>query len=236
MIRVKDLKNEFMVIKSGVLDGAYNLYSNTRSGKRTNKLYLGYVTIKNGKVIHYPSNSTTNDITELITIANDWADNAEYEVSTYSPDCRARYVAEIRIHDFMKSLGFEFTHGNTYTKSLSNTAGNKDIISFFIEVEDTSDTTYKVNVQMNLGGTSWIDLSADTYKDAISNVSAMIRVTAINTMANALDLFNNVPNANLEDLDNIMMKKITNSLDVVSTSYKDYIISVLEETLNKLKN
>lgn len=236
MIRVKDLKNEFMVIKSSVLDGAYNLYSNTRGGKRTNKLYLGYVTIKNGKVIHYPSNSTTNDITELVTIANDWADNAEYEVSTYSPDCRARYVAEIRIHDFMTSLGFEFKHGGTYTKSLSNTGGKKDTMSFYIEVEDTSNTTYKVNAQMHIGGTSWIDLSADTYKEVINNVSAMLRVTAINTMANALDLFNNVPNANLEDLDNIMMKKVTNSLDVVSTSYKDYIISVLENTLNKLKN
>ena len=236
MIRVKDLKNEFMVIKSNVLNGAYNLYSNTRGGKRTNKLYLGYVTIKNGKVVHYPSGSTTNDITELITIANDWADNAEYEVSTYSPDCRARYVAEIRIHDFMTSLEFEFTHGGTYTKSLSNTGGKKDTMSFVIEVEDTSDTTYKVNAQMSIGSTSWIDLSADTYKEVIGNVSAMLRVTAINTMANALDLFNNVPDANLNDLDNIMMKKVTNSLDVVSASYKDYIISVLENTLNKLKN
>lgn len=236
MIRVKDLKNEFMVIKSGVLNGAYNLYSNTRGGKRTNKLYLGYVTIKNGKAIHYPSNTTTNDITELITIANDWADNAEYEVSTYSPDCRARYVAEIRIHDFMTSLGFEFTRGGTYTKSLSNTGGKKDTMSFIIEVDDTSDTTYKVNAQMSIGTTSWIDLSADGYKDVINNVSAMLRVTAINTMANALDLFNNVPDANLDVLDNMMMKKVTNSLDVVSTSYKDYIISVLENTLNKLKN
>ena len=86
MIRLKDLKNEFKVIKSITVENAYNLYSNTRHGNRSVFLYLGYVTVKNGKVTHYPTGTITSDIKELHEIVNTWADNAEYDVITYSPD------------------------------------------------------------------------------------------------------------------------------------------------------
>jgi hypothetical protein len=115
MIRLKDLKNEFKVIKSITLENAYNLYSNTRHGNRSVFLYLGYVTVKNGKVTHYPTGTITSDIKELHEIVNTWADNAEYDVITYSPDCRAQYVAEVRLHDFMTGMGFEYNR-NTYTR------------------------------------------------------------------------------------------------------------------------
>lgn len=65
MIKLTDLKNEFKVIESITLNSTYNLYSNTRKGNRSAFLYLGYVTIKNGKVTHYPTGTITSDIKEL---------------------------------------------------------------------------------------------------------------------------------------------------------------------------
>lgn len=235
MIRLKDLKNEFMVIKSITVEGAYNLYSNTRGGQRSNKLYLGYVTIKNGKVTHYPTGTITSDITELHEIVNTWADNAEYDVVTYSPDCRPSYVAEVRLHDFMIGMGFDYDR-NIYTLTLTKLAGNKDKIKIEITVnDDKSERGYNISCSLLTGDYSWIDLSGDTYKDVIDNISAIMNALTLSTISNAFAIYNKTNAVNTDLLDNMVMSKLGNNFDVTKTSFKDYLINTLEETLNKLK-
>lgn len=235
MIRVKDLKNEFMVIKSIILDDAYNLYSNTRGGKRTNKLYLGYVTIKNGKVVHYPSGSITNDITELITIANDWADNAEYDVITYSPDYRASSVAEVRLHDFMMNMGFEYDR-NIYSLTMNKVAGNKDKLKIDITVNDKDNNEYEVKAALLTGEYSWIDLSGKTYKEVMDNISSIMRAITLTSLANSFNIFNKTKGANIDLVNEMMMSKMSDTLCVEKMSFKEYLINNLEEMLNNLKN
>lgn len=235
MIRLKDLKNEFMVIKSITVEGAYNLYSNTRGGQRSNKLYLGYVTIKNGKATHYPTGTITSDITELHEIVNTWADNAEYDVVTYSPDCRPSYVAEVRLHDFMTGMGFEYDR-NIYTLTLTKLAGNKDKIKIEITVnDDKSERGYNISCSLLTGDYSWIDLSGDTYRDVIDNISAIMNALTLSTISNAFAIYNKTNTVNTDLLDNMVMSKLGNNFDVTKTSFKDYLINTLEETLNKLK-
>ena len=234
MIRLKDLKNEFKVIKSITVENAYNLYSNTRKGNRSVFLYLGYVTVKNGKVTHYPTGTITSDIKELHEIVNTWADNAEYDVITYSPDCRAQYVAEVRLHDFMTNMGFEYNR-NTYTLTWTKLAGNKDKITVEIDVKEKDNNEYEVVAALLTDNYSWIDLSGKSYKDVMDNITSVLRAVTLTTLANSFELFNKTKDANMDLVNEMMMSNVTDMMDVEKKSFKEYLINTLEETLNNLK-
>lgn len=234
MIRLKDLKNEFKVIKSITLEGAYNLYSNTRNGNRSVFLYLGYVTVKNGKVTHYPTGTITSDIKELHEIVNTWADNAEYDVITYSPDCRAQYVAEVRLHDFMTSMGFEYSR-NTYSLTMNKIAGNKDKVKIEIDVKEKNNNEYEVIAALLTDDYSWIDLSGKTYKEVMDNISSIMRAITLTTLANSFEIFNKTKDANMDLVNEMVMSNMTDMMDVEKKSFKEYLINTLEETLNNLK-
>lgn len=234
MIRLKDLKNEFKVIKSIIIDNAYNLYSNTRHGNRSVFLYLGYVTVKNGKVTHYPTGTITSDIKELHEIVNTWADNAEYDVITYSPDCRAQYVAEVRLHDFMTGMGFEYSR-NTYTLTLTKLAGNKDKLVIEIDVKEKDNNGYEVVAALLTDNYSWIDLSGNTYKDVMDNITSIMRAITLTTLANSFEIFNKTKDANMDLVNKMVMSNMTDAMDVEKKSFKEYLINTLEETLNNLK-
>lgn len=234
MIRLKDLKNEFKVIKSITLENAYNLYSNTRHGNRSVFLYLGYVTVKNGKVTHYPTGTITSDIKELHEIVNTWADNAEYDVITYSPDCRAQYVAEVRLHDFMTSMGFEYSR-NTYSLTMNKIAGNKDKVKIEIDVKEKNNNEYEVIAALLTDDYSWIDLSGKTYKEVMDNISSIMRAITLTTLANSFEIFNKTKDANMDLVNEMVMSNMTDMMDVEKKSFKEYLINTLEETLNNLK-
>lgn len=234
MIRLKDLKNEFKVIKSITLENAYNLYSNTRHGNRSVFLYLGYVTLKNGKVTHYPTGTITSDIKELHEIVNTWADNAEYDVITYSPDCRAQYVAEVRLHDFMTNMGFEYNR-NTYTLTLTKLGGNKDNITVEIDVKEKDNNEYEVAAALLTDNYSWIDLSGKSYKDVMDNITSIIRAITLTTLANSFEVFNKTKDANMDLVNEMVMSNVSDMMVVEKKSFKEYLINTLEETLNNLK-
>ena len=234
MIRLKDLKNEFKVIKSITVENAYNLYSNTRHGNRSVFLYLGYVTVKNGKVTHYPTGTITSDIKELHEIVNTWADNAEYDVITYSPDCRAQYVAEVRLHDFMTGMGFEYTR-NTYTLTLTKLGGNKDKITVEIDVKEKDNNEYEVVAALLTDNYSWIDLSGKSYKDVMDNITSIIRAITLTTLANSFEVFNKTKDANMDLVNEMVMSNVSDMMVVEKKSFKEYLINTLEETLNNLK-
>lgn len=234
MIRLKDLKNEFKVIKSITVENAYNLYSNTRHGNRSVFLYLGYVTAKNGKVTHYPTGTITSDIKELHEIVNTWADNAEYDVITYSPDCRPQYVAEVRLHDFMTNMGFEYKR-NTYTLTMTKLAGNKDKLVIEIDVKEKDNNGYEVVAALLTDNYSWIDLSGNTYKDVMDNITSIMRAVTLTTLANSFEIFNKTKDANMDLINEMVMSNVTDMMDVEKKSFKEYLINTLEETLNNLK-
>jgi hypothetical protein len=235
MIRLKDLNNEFKVIKSITIDRAYNLYSNTRKGNRTNLLYLGYVSLNNGNVTHYPTGTITSDIKELHEIVNNWADNAEYDVITYSPDCRTSYVAEVRLHDFMIDMGFEYDR-NIYSLTMNKVAGNKDKLKIDITVKDKDNNEYEVYAALHTGEYSWIDLSGKTYKEVIDNIASIMRVITLTSLANSFSIFNKTKDANIDLVNEMMMTKMTDMMKFEKKSFKEYLINTLEETINKLKN
>lgn len=235
MLKLKDIKEHFNCISCINLDKHYNIYSKIRDGKRSNSLYLGYISVNNGKTTHYPTGAIVSDIEELYKIANEWADNAEYEVTTYNPDCRKSYVAEIRIHDRLKDLGFTSNYpSSNYELQLSNfCCGEK--LHLFLNINDRCSDEFTISVYVVTGEYSWIDLSDNNYEKVIENIDSFLRVMLLNLICHALNVYNKVDVSELSNIDSILIKQVSNAIDVKETSFKDYLIKTLEDTLNKLK-
>jgi predicted RNase H-like HicB family nuclease len=136
----------------------------------------------------------------------------------------------------MTGLGFEYNR-NIYTLVLSKLAGDKDKVKIEITVnDDKSERGYNISCSLLTGVYSWIDLSGDTYKDVIDNISSTMKVLTLSTISKAFDIYNKTNDANMDLLDDMVMSKLGDNFVVTKSSFKEYIINTLEETINKLKN
>lgn len=236
MIKLKDLKERFVCNACINLAKHYNIYSKTRKGTRSNSLYLGYVNINNGTATHYPTNTIVSDIEELDKIANEWADNAKYEVTTYSPDCRKSYVAELRIHDHLTKLGFvHIGSRGDYDLVISTLTGAVKHASIAFEIVDMFSDDFKIQAAFFTNNNSFIDISADTYEEVIANIDSVIFSTTLVSMCKTLNVCEKIDNVDFNKYEKMLLNKVK-GLGVEITSFKDYLIKTLEDTLDKLKS
>ena len=234
-MKLKDLKERFNCSACIRLDKHYNIYSKTRSGKRSHDLYLGYVSVNNGKATHYPSGTIVSDIDELDRIANEWADNAEYEVSTYNPDCRKSYVAELRIHDHLTKLGFVHNgFRNSYDLVISTLTNTVKHARFSFDITDMFSDNFKIQATFFNDNNSFIDLSADTYKEVIESINSVIFSSTLVSMCKTMMVYTKIGDVDFSKYDEMLLKQVK-GINVQETSFKDYLIKTLEDTLNKLK-
>lgn len=235
-MKLKDIKERFICNACINLAKHYNIYSKTRQGTRSNGLYLGYVNINNGKATHYPTGTIVSDIEELDRIANEWADNAEYEVSTYNPDCRKSYVAELRIHDHLTKLGYEnYGECGCYDLVLSTPTGVIKAASISFDIIDMFSDDFKIPAAFFTDTKSFIDISANTYKEIIESINAITYSSVLVTMCNALTVCEKIDDVDFSKYDEMLLKRVK-GFAMEETSFKDHLIKTLEDTLNKLKS
>lgn len=235
MLKLKDIKERFNCNACINLDKRYNIYSKTRDGKRSHGLYLGYVSVNNGKATHYPTGTIVSDIDELDRIANEWADNAEYEVSTYNPDCRKSYVAELRIHDHLTKLGFVNNgYRSSYDLVISTLTGAVKHASFLFDIIDMFSDDFKIPAAFFTDTKTFIDISANTYKEIIESINAVTYSSVLVTMCNALTVCEKIDDVDFSKYDEMLLKQ-AKGFAMKETSFKDHLIKTLEDTLNKLK-
>ena len=234
-MKLIDIKERFVCNACSRLDKHYNIYSKTRDGKRSHGLYLGYVSVNNGKATHFPTGTVVSDIDELDRIANEWADNAEYEVSTYSPDCRKSYVAELRIHDHLTKLGFVNNHYRyDYNLILSTPTGAVKYASVSFNIDDMFSDNFKISAVFSTNDNVFVDISADTYEEVIKKIDAVISASMLVTMCNALNVFEKIDAVDFAKYDKLLLKEVK-GLAMSETSFKAHLIKTLEDTLIKLK-
>lgn len=234
-MKLKDIKERFNCNACTNLAKHYNIYSRTRDGKRSIGLYLGYVSVNNGKATHYPTGTIVSDIDELDRIANEWADNAEYEVGTYNPDCRKSYVAEVRIHDHLTKLGYENNgERGCYDLVLSTPTGSIKAASISFYITDMFSEDFKIQATYFTDTKSFIDISANTYKEIIESINAITFSSVLVTICNALTVCEKIDNVDFSKYDEMLLKQVK-GFAVEETSFKDHLIKTIEETLNKLK-
>lgn len=235
MIKLKDLKERFVCNACINLSKHYNIYSKTRQGTRSNGLYLGYVNINNGKATHYPTGTIVNDIDEFDKVANEWADNAKYEVTTYSPDCRKSYVAELRIHDHLIKLGFVNNgYRNSYDLVISTLTNTVKHARFLFDITDMFSDNFKIQATFFNDNNNFIDLSADTYEEIIESINSVVFSSTLVLMCKTMMVHNKIDDVDFGKYDEMLLKQVK-GIDVQETSFKDYLIKTLEDTLNKLK-
>lgn len=236
MIKLKDIKEHFYSTACLTKDKMYNIYNVSRSGEYSSKLYLGYVMVNNGKATHYPTGKIVDDINELNKVANEWADNAEYEPTTYNPDFRKSYVAERRICDHLEKLGFnKKPMSYKYELSLSHIK-SVGKISITLELIDGLSDEFSIYAAANTGDYSWVDLSSNDYKEIIENINSFIQTVTLCIMCTSLNVYNKTTDGNLENIDKLLIKYVSLPLNIKETSFKSYLIDIMENTLNVLKN
>ena len=236
MVKVKDIKERFNCSVCINLAKHYNICSKTRDGKRSHGLYLGYVSVNNGKATHYPTGTIVSDIDELDRIANEWADNAEYEVSTYNPDCRKSYVAELRIHDHLTKLGFVNNgYRNSYDLVISTLTNTVKHARFSFDITDMFSDNFKIQATFFNDNDSFIDLSADTYEEVIKRINSVIFSSTLVSMCKTMMVYNKIDDVDFSKYDEMLLKQVK-GISVQETSFKDHLIKTLEDTLNKLKS
>jgi hypothetical protein len=235
MLKLKDIKERFNCNACINLAKHYNIYSQTRDGKRSHGLYLGYVSVNNGKATHYPTGTIVSDIEELDRIANEWADNAEYEVSTYNPDCRKSYVAGLRIHDHLTKLGFvDNCYRSSYDLVISTPTGTVKHARFSFDITDMFSDNFKIQAIFFNDNNKFIDLSADTYEEVIESINSVIFSSTLVLMCKTMMVYNKIDDVDFNKYDEMLLKQVK-GIDVQETSFKDHLIKTLEDTLNKLK-
>ena len=235
MLKLKDIKERFNYNACINLAKHYNIYIKTRGGKRSHGLYLGYVSINNGKATHYPTGTIVSDIEELDRIANEWADNAKYEVTTYSPDCRKSYVAELRIHDHLTKLGFVVNgYKNSYDLVISTPTNTAKHARFSFDITDMFSDDFKIRATFFGDNNKFIDVSADTYEEVIESINSVVFSSTLVSMCKTMMVYNKIDDVDFSKYDEMLLKQVK-GIDVQETSFKDHLIKTLEDTLNKLK-
>lgn len=234
-MKLKDIKERFNCNACINLAKHYNIHSKTRDGKRSHGLYLGYVSVNNGKATHYPTGTIVSDIDELDRIANEWADNAEYEVSTYNPDCRKSYVAELRIHDHLTKLGFVNNgYRNSYDLVISTLTNTVKHARFSFDITDMFSDDFKIQAVFFNDNNGFIDLSADTYEEVIESINSVIFSSTLVSMCKTMMVYNKIDDVDFSKYDEMLLKQVK-GFAMEEASFKDHLIKTLEDTLNKLK-
>ena len=235
-MKLKDIKEHFNCNACINLDKHYNIYSKTRDGKRSHVLYLGYVSVNNGKATHYPTGTTVSDIDELDRIANEWADNAEYEVSTYNPDCRKSYVAQLRIHDHLTKLGFVNSgYRDSYDLVISTLTGAVKHASISFEIVDMFSDDFKIQAAFFNDNNSFIDVSADTDEEVIGSINSVVFSSTLVSMCKTMMVYSKIDDVDFSKYDEMLLKQVK-GFAMEETSFKDHLIKTLEDTLKTLKN
>lgn len=235
-MKLKDIKERFNCSACINLAKHYNIHSKARDGKRSHGLYLGYVSVNNGKATHYPTGTIVSDIEELDRIANKWADNAEYEVSTYNPDCRKSYVAELRIHDHLTKLGFVNNgYRSSYDLVISTLTNTVKHASFSFDITDMFSDDFHIQATFFNDNNGFIDLSADTYEEVIESINSVIFSSTLVSICKTMMVYSKIDDVDFSKYDEMLLKQVK-GFAMEETSFKDHLIKTLEDTLNKLKS
>ena len=234
MATLKELKEKYIVTESVSFEKHYNLYDKEEPGKHSRHKYLGYVKVENGVITHYPTEERCKNTDELDSVINNWIETCEHDSSTYDPDYRKSYVAEVRIHDYLVGLGFDFNN-RTYQYDVVDLLKGYTTITVILDIVDRLDNdTFKIDCSVKTGYTSWLDLSADTCEGVIKNIRSVFKVFMIMSLNKSFLMLDKIGGVDLSDVDKITENKLV-GIEVKKKPVKDSIIGILENALAELK-
>jgi len=236
-MKVQDLKINYQVSKE---DGSFHLYSLTEMGKRSPIKYLCSVKKHNSEKFYVEGCEPTSKFDVLQEQIKNKIESYEYDSEYYNPCYRKGVFEELIIHDYLISLGFENVDGDTYILSDKNIYGfNTSDISVSVwglsalgDVLKNGSPNEEVAVILHTGFASWIEVKCKrNVNDIKKGIDGLLKPLLLTDSVNLITKSEKLQS--IGDID-ILMHKLTMSLDHSKLDVKSYLKKQLLEIANKL--
>ncbi len=236
-MRVKDLELDYKVLRQ---DGDFHLHSLTEHGQRSPIKYLCSVKKHSDTHFYVDSYEPTSKLSVLQEQIKNKIESYEYDSEYYNPCYRQGVFEELIIHDYLRSLGFEHVNDDTYTLGDKNIYGfNTAKITLSIWSLSAFNDVYKdgkpkdnVDVVLWTGDWSFVQVSCKrNVKDIKKGIDGLLKPLLITDSVNLITKSEKLQTVG--DID-ILMKRITSSLDIQKKDVKTYLKEQLLEIASKL--
>ena len=232
---LKTLMDEYDVALLPDKDSRVNVFRNG----------LNYVTsfdlIKDGESYKYKYNGELyNAFSKMLEQAEKDNESKPFPSYVYCPITREPYKVMHYVRDYMESIGFSIPQwGEKFCWSgrsvgdsfvMNNIYGEP--ISHIEVVMDSWDEGTSGKVYRSIGY-RWCEVSFKGFEDVLGAINSIIEPEAL---VNAAKYIATASNMNSERKDDVQAVAVTNTLDIMKSNMKKQTISILENTLKRLKS
>lgn len=238
-MRLKDIKEEYTILK---MDKRYLLYSKELTGKLSPRKYLCTIKKHSGTKFFVDGFEPTSKFQVLKEQVSKKLDSYEYDSEFYNTSYREGFFEELVIKDYLYSMGFDYKGDDTFKLGDKNIYGfNSFNIELFFSGLDSFNDVYRTgkpseNVTINLYtgefDYSWISHKCKRNVDDIKKgIDSLLKPLMVSDAANLINISDKMEN--FKDFD-VVLKKLSSSLDVSKTDIKTQVKKRLLEIAEKL--
>jgi len=208
---------------------------------------LNYVTsfelVKDGDFYKYKYNGELyNAFSKMLAQAEKDNESKPFPSYVYCPITREPYKVMHYVRDYMELIGFSIPQwGEKFCwggRGLGDSFVMKNIygepISHINVVMDNWDEGTSGKVYRSIGdGWTWCEVSFKGFEDVLGAINSIIEPEAL---INATKYVATASNMSSERKDDVQAVAVTNTLSVIKSDMKKQTISILENTLKRLKS
>lgn len=234
---LKTLMDEYDVALLSDKDSRVNVF---REG-------LNYVTsfdlVKDGDFYKYKySGNLYNSFSKMLEQAEKDNESKPFPSYVYCPITREPYKVLHYVRDYMKSIGFSIPQWGEKFCWNGGSAGDNFVmkniygepISHIEVVMDSWEEGTSGKVYRSMGdGWAWCEVSFKGFEDVLGAINSILEPEAL---VNAAKYIATASNMSSERKDDVQAVAVTNTLDVMKSDMKKQTISILENTLKRLKS
>lgn len=154
---------------------AYSVYDGTpNSGKCLQNKFLGIIYYDSKKQDVVFNNVIYNNAIMLEKALFDWALDLPWCSDYYDPSFRVGIKETYIIHDYLKSLGFEYVNGDRFTLSGINHFFDTVYIDLIVKVDDDSTSGKIMFNSPKTGDYSWLEETFVDLNGALGKLNMLI--------------------------------------------------------------
>lgn len=219
----KQIQEKYDIIGENKSISLYRKRGEAPEGRR----FCGTITLHGGQV--YFNGNKYKTLEDLDTALVEWAKSLPYDVDSYNPMYNENWRTEMRVIDYLSSIGFKQEyHG--YKCVYAKSVGGDYKITFELgrRVEDG-----KVRISSEYAG-AFYAFTADTAEEGINAISAIVNSDVLMMSKDIVDLLAICNVKTVEEVEAYTMKG-GNPLNIKKVDFKGMLIDRLETMLTALK-
>lgn len=202
-----------------------------KSGEYTYGIgYCGNITMKNGKMIF--NEKSYSDLESLDKALVEWEKTLPYPVDTYCPMTRETHRVENRIIWYLtEKMGFERSKSGWDVGVYVRSIGPNSQLHFNVRQDFENE---KVNITSQFGGMTFTQ-SVDNAEDGIAVIDSIVSGSVLMGAKDMVDIISACGEKVTTEVEAFIPTK-ENMFGIKQVSFKDLMISKLENILKQLKN